>query len=130
MRFLMPLLKQPADRMCTSRADDLQAKLNRSRDSGKLCAPRISARREMIKKIAICLATVVLTIGLGRAHADGPIRIGVGTVGPVSPQTEVDIDKLVSALPNTKAVPIVPPGDVDACVKRFVGGETDDRLDA
>jgi hypothetical protein len=84
----------------------------------------------MIRKIAICLATALLTIGLGTAHAEGPIRIGVGTVGPISPQTEVDIDKLVGAIPNTKAVPIVPPGDLDACVKRFVAGETDDRLDA
>jgi len=29
-----------------------------------------------------------------------------------------------------KVVPIQPPGDVDACVKRFVAGEPDDRLDA
>ena len=29
-----------------------------------------------------------------------------------------------------KAVPIQPPGGVDACVKRFVAGEPDDRLDA
>src|SRR5262249_50304829 len=61
-------------------------------------------------------------------HAE--IKIGVGTVGPISPQTEADIDTLVRQLPDVKVVPIQPPGDVDACVKRFVAGEADDRLDA
>ena len=31
--------------------------------------------------------------------------------------------------PTFMKVPIVPPGDVDACVKRFVAGDTDDHLD-
>ncbi len=55
------------------------------------------------------------------------IKIGVGVIGPISPQTEADIEQIVGALPNVKVVPIVPPGDVDACVKRFVAGDTDDQ---
>ena len=51
-------------------------------------------------------------------------------IGPISPQTEADIDQIVGKLPNVKAVPIQPPGGVDACVKRFVAGDPDDRLDA
>ncbi|MGO9602551.1 MAG: hypothetical protein ACLQAT_03945 [Candidatus Binataceae bacterium] len=82
----------------------------------------------MIKKIAISLAIVLLAMGTGAARAE--VRIGIGVVGPISPQTEADIDNLVGALPNVKAVPIQPPGDVDACVKRFVAGEADDHLDA
>ncbi|HKN00088.1 MAG TPA: hypothetical protein VJX23_06195 [Candidatus Binataceae bacterium] len=82
----------------------------------------------MIKKIAICLAMALLAMGAGAAGAE--VRIGVGVVGPISPQTEADIENLVGALPNVKAVPIQPPGDADACVKRFVAGEADDHLDA
>ena len=50
-------------------------------------------------------------------------------LGPISPQAMYEIEQLVGAQPNVHVVPIVPPGDVDACVKRFVAGETDDRLD-
>ncbi len=39
------------------------------------------------------------------------------------------IEQLVGAQPNVHEIPIVPPGDVDACVKRFVAGDADDRLD-
>ncbi len=84
----------------------------------------------MVKKIAMCLAVVALAIGSAAARAHAEIKIGVGVIGPISPQTEADIEKLVGELPNVKSVPIQPPGDVDACVKRFVAGETDDRLDA
>ena len=58
------------------------------------------------------------------------IKIGVGVLGPISPQTEADIDTIVGALPNVHVIPSQPPGDVDACVKRFVAGEPDDRVDA
>jgi hypothetical protein len=84
----------------------------------------------MVAKISICLAVVVLLMGGAALPARAEVKIGVGVIGPISPQTEADIEKLVGDLPNVKAVPIQPPGGVDACVKRFVAGETDDRLDA
>src|SRR5579864_4326009 len=62
------------------------------------------------------------------ASAD-EIRIGVGSLGPISPQAEYEVQQLVGAQPNVHEIPIVPPGDVDACVKRFVAGDTDDHLD-
>jgi hypothetical protein len=74
-------------------------------------------------------AAILVTIAAADAYA-APIKIGVGVIGPISPQTEADIDNLVGKLPNVKAVPIQPPGGVDACVKRFVAGDPDDRLDA
>ena len=74
-------------------------------------------------------AAIVVVAAAAGAHAE-PIKIGVGVVGPISPQTEADIDAIVGKLPNVKAVPIQPPGGVDACVKRFVAGDADDRLDA
>ena len=79
-------------------------------------------------KTAIGLA--ILWFALAPAVASATIKVGVGTVGPISPQTEADIDNLVNTVPNFHAVPIQPPGDVDACVKRFVAGDVDDRLDA
>jgi hypothetical protein len=83
-----------------------------------------------MRKITVMLlgAAIIVAAAAG-AYAD-QIKIGVGVIGPISPQTEADIDTLVSKLPNVKAVPIQPPGGVDACVKRFVAGEPDDRLDA
>jgi hypothetical protein len=74
---------------------------------------------------ALLLAMMIAT---GSAYAD-EVRIGVGSLGPISPQAEYEIERLVGAQPNVHQVPIVPPGDVDACVKRFVAGEADDRLD-
>jgi hypothetical protein len=74
------------------------------------------------------LVAAALICGVASA-ADNPIRLGVGVLGPISAQTEADIQRLVGTLPNVKSIPIVPPGDVDACVKRFVAGEPDDRLD-
>ncbi|MDO8433097.1 MAG: hypothetical protein Q7S58_11875 [Candidatus Binatus sp.] len=83
----------------------------------------------MIKNIVtIFFATILVAAGVSRAAAE--IKIGVGVLGPISPQTETDIDQLVGKLPNVKAVPIQPPGDIDACVKRFVAGDADERLDA
>jgi hypothetical protein len=80
-----------------------------------------------MRKIAAALL-LAITIAAGSGYAD-EVRIGVGSVGPISPQAEYEIEKLVGAQPNVHQVPIVPPGDVDACVKRFVAGEADDRLD-
>jgi hypothetical protein len=83
-----------------------------------------------MKKItAMLLGAAIVMLAAAGAYAD-QIKIGVGVIGPISPQTEADIDQIVSKLPNVKAVPIQPPGGVDACVKRFVAGDPDDRLDA
>jgi hypothetical protein len=84
-----------------------------------------------MKKITAMLlgAAIVVLAAAAGASAD-QIKIGVGVIGPISPQTEADIDQIVSKLPNVRAVPIQPPGGVDACVKRFVAGDPDDRLDA
>jgi hypothetical protein len=78
---------------------------------------------------AMLLGAAIVLVGASRATA-AQIKIGVGVLGPISPQTEADIDSVVGALPNVKVVPIQPPGDVDACIKRFVAGEPDDRVDA
>lgn len=75
------------------------------------------------------LGAAIVAAASPRASA-AQIKIGVGVLGPISPQTEADIDSLVGALPNVKVVPIQPPGDVDACVKRFVAGDPDDKVDA
>jgi len=83
----------------------------------------------MIKSTFMILcAAMLMAAGVTRAAAE--VRIGVGVIGPISPQTETDIDQLVGQLPNVHAVPIQPPGDVDACVKRFVAGDEDDKLAA
>src|SRR5262245_64881013 len=82
----------------------------------------------MLKRTFISLTFALALVSATRARAE--VRIGVGVVGPISPQTETDIDNLVAKLPNVTAVPIQPPGDVDACVKRFVAGEKDDQIDA
>jgi len=74
-------------------------------------------------------AAILVAAAAAGAYA-APIKIGVGIIGPISPQTEADIDTIVGQLPNVKAVPIQPPGGVDKCVQRFVAGDPDDRLDA
>lgn len=74
-------------------------------------------------------AAIAIAATVAGAYA-APIRIGIGAIGPISPQTEADIESLVGKLPNVKAVPIQPPGGVDKCVQRFVAGDPDDRLDA
>ncbi len=76
----------------------------------------------------IFLAAILLTSAGARA-TDRQIRLGVGVLGPISAQTEVDIERLVGTLPSVKSVPMQPPGDIDACVKRFVAGEAEDHLD-
>ena len=71
---------------------------------------------------------LLLAMSAASAHAD-EVRIGVGTLGPISPDAMYQIQELVGAQPNIHEIPIVPPGDVDACVKRFVAGDVDDHLD-
>jgi len=87
-------------------------------------AATISAR------MALVLFAVALSGALGAGTALAQVKVGVGALGPISPQAENDIEKLVGAMPHVTEVPIQPPGDVDACVKRFVAGDLDDRLDA
>jgi hypothetical protein len=84
-----------------------------------------------MRKITVMLlgAAILMAAAAAGAYA-APIKIGVGIIGPISPQTEADIDTIVGQLPNVKAVPIQPPGGVDKCVQRFVAGDPDDRLDA
>jgi len=73
-------------------------------------------------------AIAILGVASGVANAD-LIRIGVGGVGPISPAAMYQVEQLVGAQPNVHESPIVPPGDVDACVKRYVAGDEDERLD-
>jgi len=82
-----------------------------------------------MRKITVMLlgAAMLVVAAAAGAYAD-QIKIGVGVIGPISPQTEADIDQLVGKLPNVKAVPIQPPGGVDACVKRFVAGDPEERV--
>jgi hypothetical protein len=82
----------------------------------------------MRKTTAALMVALTIAAAVGVADAD-QVRIGVGSEGPISPQAMYEIEQLVGAQPNIHEIPIVPPGDVDACVKRFVAGETDDRLD-
>jgi hypothetical protein len=93
----------------------------------KIVAAKIMTTKMMAAR-TIAAVIVMLASAAAIAHAD-QIRIGVGTVGPISPQAMYQIEQLVGAQPNVHEVPIVPPGDVDACVKRFVAGEKDDQLD-
>lgn len=82
----------------------------------------------MQKTLAALMAALAITFAVAIANAD-EVRIGVGSEGPISPQAMYDIEQLVGSQPNVHEVPIVPPGDVDACVKRFVAGDKDDHLD-
>ena len=82
----------------------------------------------MHKTVAALMIALAIAVVAGVADAD-EVRIGVGSIGPISPQAMYEIEQLVGSQPNVHEVPIVPPGDVDACVKRFVAGDTDDRLD-
>src|SRR5579872_2458293 len=69
-------------------------------------------------------------VGLASSAANADlIRIGVGGIGPISPAAMYQVEQLVGAEPNVHESPIVPPGDVDACVKRYVAGDQDERLD-
>src|ERR1700735_4955258 len=84
-----------------------------------------------MKKITAMLlgAAILVAAAAAGAFAD-QIKIGVGVIGPISPQTEGDIDQIVRQAADGEGVPIQPPGGVDACVKRFVAGDPEDRLDA
>jgi hypothetical protein len=78
-------------------------------------------------------ALALLAASLWCASAYGldsqPLKIGVGSQGPISPQAMSQIEQVVGEVPGVKVVPIVPPGDLPACVRRFVAGAPDDRLD-
>jgi len=75
-------------------------------------------------------AIAIATVGVVGAVANADeIRIGVGGVGPISPLAMYQVEQLVGAEPNVHESSIVPPGDVDACVKRYVAGDQDERLD-
>jgi hypothetical protein len=127
MRLLHRILKPTAAK--APRASRIR--LNRGTDFEKLSHLRACrGPSDMKKSFAIVLGAAFLLCAGGAGAASADVRIGVGTIGPISPQTEADIDALVDHLPGIKSVPIQPPGDVDACVKRFVAGEADDRLDA
>src|SRR5437870_4302790 len=80
-----------------------------------------------MKRIVLALAICALLYAAPSANAE--VRIGVGALGPISPDAEYRIEQIVGGLPNIHVVPIVPPGDLDACVKRFVAGEPGDKLD-
>ncbi|MGA7872970.1 MAG: hypothetical protein WCA22_18935 [Candidatus Binatus sp.] len=84
----------------------------------------------MRKMTVMLLGAAIIVAAAAAGACAAPIKIGVGVIGPISAQTEADIDEVVGKLPNVKAVPIQPPGGVDACVRRFVAGDPDDRLDA
>ncbi len=74
-------------------------------------------------------AALVLAPGAAAHAGDAPVKIGVGSQGPISPQAMYQIEQVVGEIPGVKVVPIVPPGDMLACVRRFVAGERDDQLD-
>jgi hypothetical protein len=82
----------------------------------------------MRKPVAALIVALAIAAATGTAAAE-EIKIGVGSLGPISPPAMYQIEQLVGAQPNIHEIPIVPPGDVDACVKRFVAGDADDRLD-
>src|SRR5436309_94074 len=71
---------------------------------------------------------LIIAASLNASAAD-QIRMGVGFEGPFSGPGMYDIEQLVASELKVHTVPIVPPGSLAACAKRFVGGETDDRLD-
>ena len=72
-----------------------------------------------MRKITVMLlgAAIVVAAAAAGAYAE-PIRIGVGVIGPISPQTEADIDAIVGKLPNVKAIPIQPPANGCICPAR------------
>jgi hypothetical protein len=77
----------------------------------------------------LAIATLIALCCAGAWSADAPLKIGVGVEGPITPQTERQIELAVGEIPGARVIPIVPPGDTDACVRRFVAGDPDDRLD-
>jgi hypothetical protein len=108
-------------------------KLNLRGHSEKLCRHlsgflKRTGSSQMFKNTAALIVALAIASAASVVHAE-PVRIGVGTLGPISPQAMYEVERLVGAQPNVHEIPIVPPGDVDACVKRFVAGDTDDHLD-
>ncbi len=80
---------------------------------------------------ALIAAAIAIAIGAPSsiARSDPVVKIGVGSQGPISPQAMAQIEQVIAELPGVKVVPIVPPGDLTACVRRFVAGDPEDRLD-
>jgi len=78
---------------------------------------------------SISIAALAILLAGAAWAGDQQLKIGVGTEGPISPQAAYQIEQIVAEMPNVKDVPIVPPGDQAAIVRRFVAGEADDRLD-
>jgi hypothetical protein len=79
--------------------------------------------------ITFSLMALNVLLGASSLFAAAPVRIGVGSEGPISPQAMAQVEQVVGEVPGLQVIPIVPPGDVAACVRRFVAGEPDDRLD-
>ena len=80
--------------------------------------------------LALLVGAALAILLCAHAYAAGaPIRIGVGSQGPISPQAMYQVEQVVGEIPGVKVVPIVPPGDMLACVRRFVAGQRDDLLD-
>ena len=108
--------------------------MNRRYSSGKLgrCL-RVSAQRFVMYRVLAIVLCVTLAFVCAATTVGGQerqIKVGLGSIGPISPHTVYDIERIIGAEPNIHVIPIQPPGGVDACVRRFVAGEPDDRLDA
>ena len=83
----------------------------------------------MLETVAALTLAIAIAAVAAVANAD-EVRIGVGSAwGRISPRRCTRSSSWWARNPMCMSFPIVPPGDVDACVKRFVAGETDDRLD-
>lgn len=90
--------------------------------------PQASADEHQMDKTSIALLATIAILIATPLHGAG-LKIGVGSQGPISPQAMFRIERIVGEVPGVTAVPIVPPGDAAASVRRFVAGEPDDRLD-
>lgn len=84
----------------------------------------------MKKPVLALLGAAIFMLFAGISPALAQVRIGVGTQGPISPQTAAEIEQLVGNLPGVTSVPIQPADGVDASVMRFVAGERDNRMAA
>ncbi len=80
--------------------------------------------------IVLCVTLAFVCAATTVGGQERQIKVGLGSIGPISPHTVYDIERIIGAEPNIHVIPIQPPGGVDACVRRFVAGEPDDRLDA
>jgi hypothetical protein len=83
----------------------------------------------MRRILAIMFTAAIFAVSVPAHAQQREIKLGIGVNGPISGGTEAEIENIVGALPNIHRIPIVPPGGVEACVKRYVAGDLDDRLD-